>query len=164
MVDKSRVPTQDELAKIIHVSSRPTVRTKFNYLKDHGYVIDNKKEKIYELPHIEKSFFRLPTSLIQWIINNLSEQVIKVYIYLGQRFSYKGTKYTFTIRELCQHLGLEYTHNANSVAYNLDILEKLGLIKIGKLRQGKYQYMFLEFFTTNLSIKNADDYLTTQNQ
>ena len=83
VVRKSQIPNQEELAEIIHVSSRPTVRTKFNYLKEHGYIIEHKKERVYELPLVEKCYFRLPTSLIKWFITNLTEQVIKVYIYLG---------------------------------------------------------------------------------
>jgi hypothetical protein len=59
----------------------------------------------------------IPLDTLQFLNSCLKDRVIKLYIYLGQRWKYKQDKYTFTLRELGEHLGM------NAKTYQRDITE-----------------------------------------
>ena len=134
---------------ILHVKSRQTAYNHFNYLlnnkyiEDKGdyYLINNKKEQIY---------FQIPQDLIIYFLDTLKEPVIKTYIYLGQRNNYKPNQYVFTLKEICEHLGLCYDHarNRDMVKNWLQALIDAGLIEVTSFYEGKIPKMHLTYFTT----------------
>ena len=130
IVMKKDVLSFDKLAKeVLHYRSRSTVGNHLNYLKEQEYIID--KGDRYELMVPEKFYFKMPLDLLNFFVNTLKEPVLKTYIYLGNRHSYKPGEYEFTIKELCEHLGMSYNHAANRrrVIEYLTVLSKLGLVE-----------------------------------
>ena len=53
-------------------------------------------------------YFKMPLDLLQFFVDTIKEPVLKTYIYLGQRNSYKPREYIFTIKEIADHLGINY--------------------------------------------------------
>lgn len=98
------------------------------YLIDNEYLIDHKT--YYTINKKEKIFFRIPLNTLTFLLNTVKEGVIKTYIYLGQRNNYKPNQYTFTVKEICEHLGLNYKNNSSMVSSWLIALEKFELIKL----------------------------------
>jgi biotin operon repressor len=106
-VDKSKLPGQDYIAEeILKCKSRNTVGNHLRYLKETGFIID--EGKYYVLPDKEKMFFKMPLELLNYFIDVVKQPVLKTYIYLGQRFSYKPHDYVFTVREIAEHIGMNY--------------------------------------------------------
>ena len=88
---------------------------------------------------------------MRFIQNTIKEDVIKIYIYLGQRYQYAATenkKYSFSIKEIIEHLGLSVNDkNRSFVKDGLDALMNNGLIKFVNYREGKVPRMRLVDFT-----------------
>ena len=65
----------------------------------------------------------------------------KTYIYLGQRFKYKGSDYIFTKQEIAKHIGLgdslNYSGTYKKVNNYLYVLESFGLIKLAYFYEDK---------------------------
>ena len=95
IVEKSRLPKQDEMLTTLGIKSKTTFRSHLKYLIDSEYVIDDVKNKRYILPDKENIFFYLPLETVQFINDTVKEQVYKIYLYLGQRWKYKPG-YVFT--------------------------------------------------------------------
>ena len=151
-VDKSRLPNQEILAnQILKCKSRNTIGNHLKYLKDTGFVID--KGKYYILPDREKMFFKMPLKLLNYFVDTLKEPVLKTYIYLGQRYSYKPHDYIFTIKEIAEHIGMNYNKQSKTITNYIDILERVGLIKVAHFYEGKTPLMKLVNFNTTLSDK-----------
>ena len=137
VVAKIDLPTQAKMAEKIGVKSTKTFRSHLQYLIDTGYVEDY--DDHYVLPNIEDIYLLLPLETIQFITDTIKESVIKVYIYLGQRWSYKKG-YVFTQEEIAQHLGMKLAGNprARQMIHNaLDILQDVGLISFENFFDGK---------------------------
>lgn len=151
-VDKSHLPKQDIIAKdILKCSSRNTVGNHLKYLKDTGFIID--EGKYYILPDREKMFFKMPLELLNYFIDIVKQPVLKTYIYLGQRFSYKPHNYVFTIKEIAEHIGMNYNKQSAVVSNYVDALERLGLIKVARYYEDKTPRMKLINFSTTLPDK-----------
>ena len=151
-VDKSKIPNQQILAeKILGYKTRNTIGNHLKYLKDTGFVID--KGKYYVLPDKEKMFFKIPLELLQYFIATVKEPVLKTYIYLGQRYNYKPHDYVFTIKEIADHIGMNYNKNSKIVSNYIDALERWGLIKVARYYEGKTPRMKLVEFKTALPDK-----------
>lgn len=148
-VYKDSLPTQSTIAtEILHYKSRRTVINHLNYLKEQKYIID--QDKYYLLPNKERMYFKIPQDLLSFFIDTVKEPIIKTYIYLGQRNNYKPKQYVFTLKEICEHLGLYYQKNSEIIKNYLFILEQLELIKITKFYEGKTPKMRLVNFSTEL--------------
>lgn len=148
-VYKDSLPIQSVIAtEILHYKSRRTVINHLNYLKEQKYIID--QDKYYLLPNKEKMYFKIPQDLLSFFIDTVKEPIIKTYIYLGQRNNYKPNQYVFTLKEICEHLGLYYQKNSEIIKNYLFILEQLELIKIVKFYEGKTPKMRLINFSTEL--------------
>lgn len=121
-VYKNNLPNQSEIAKLLRISTR-TLTRHITYLINTGYVkITN---KYYTIPNIEKIYFTIPLDTVKFLIHTAKDTVIKAYIYLGQRWKYKGSEYEFTLEELGEHIGRKINNN-NSVYDELnDILKCL---------------------------------------
>jgi hypothetical protein len=125
------------MAEKIGVKSTKTFRSHLMYLIDKGYVEDD--DNRYILPNIEDIYLLLPLETIQFINDTIKESVIKVYIYLGQRYKFKKD-YVFTQEEIAQHLGLKLQGNPRcrqAIHNALDILQDVGLISFENFFDGK---------------------------
>lgn len=150
IVYKNTLPSQSFIAtEILHYKSRRTVINHLNYLKEQKYVID--EGEYYILPNKEKMYFKIPQDLLTFFLTTVKEPVIKTYIYLGQRNNYKPNQYVFTLKEICEHLGLCYSKNSETIKDYLFILEQLKLIKVVKFYEGNIPKMRLIHFTTEIS-------------
>lgn len=127
IVYKANLPSQEKIGELLGVSRR-TIVNHLNYLKTKGYIIDDTKNKQYILPKKEKMFFKVPQDTIDFIRDVVRDPVYKTYIYLGQRNSYKPGEYVFTLKEICNHLGLYYERNYKTIKNYLIALHKFGLI------------------------------------
>ena len=78
------------------------------------------------------------------------QQVLKTYIYLGQRHSYKPDGYIFTVKEIAEHIGMNYNRQSKTITHYIDLLERLGLIKVARFYEGKTPLMRLISFSTTL--------------
>lgn len=123
------LPSQTKIAEILNYKSRQTVSTHMKYLETNGYL--KKEEKRYIVINPEDYFFQIPLETVQYFVNTVKEFVIKIYIYLGTRYRQKED-YNFTLKELAYQLGINYTKTSsrNRISDALDVLVKLGLIKV----------------------------------
>lgn len=140
VVYKDNLPNQETIGNILKISRR-TVINHLKYLKDRGYVID--KGKKYVLPKVENMYFKVPQDTTKFLRDTVREPVIKTYVYLGQRNSYKPGQYIFTIKEICDHLGLSYKHQYSSISNYLIALSKFGLIEYVEFFDGQSPRMRL---------------------
>ena len=138
-VDKFELGTQGEFCEAIQIKSPKTLRKHLNTLIETGY-LRNEKD-YYVLIQKEDIFFKMPLDTLRFIQNTIKEDVIKIYIYLGQRYKFaasQGTKYSFSIKEIVEHLGLSLNDkNRNFVKDGLDALMNNELIKFVSYREGK---------------------------
>lgn len=128
VVYKKDLPTQKEICSIIKVKSPKTYRSHLDYLIEQEYVID--KSEMFILPNKEDIFLMIPLDTLRFLKDTLQEQVIKIYIYLGQRYKFKSN-YEFTAAELASHVGIKLEGNARGyevIDNALLCLQKLGLI------------------------------------
>ena len=139
-VDKYEIGSQAEFCKAVKIKSPKTLRKYLNILIETGYVED--KGEYYLLPRKEDVFFKIPLDTLRFIQNTIQEDVIKIYIYLGQRYKFasmNGFKYSFTIKEIAEHLGLSI-NSENSrifVKDGLDALMNNGLIEFVSYYEGR---------------------------
>ena len=145
-VKKSQLPSQTVIGETILKASRRTVINHLNYLKEKEYITE--KDGYYIINQPEKMFFQIPLELLDFFIDTIKEPVLKTYIYLGQRYNYKPNQYIFTIKEIAEHLGLNYSHQSSVIHNYLTLLEKLGLIQIARFYEGKIPCMRLIGFST----------------
>lgn len=138
-VDKFELGTQGEFCEAIQIKSPKTLRKHLNTLIETGY-LRNEKD-YYVLIQKEDIFFKMPLDTLRFIQNTIKEDVIKIYIYLGQRYKFaasQGIKYSFSIKEIVEHLGLSLNDkNRNFVKDGLDALMNNELIKFVSYREGK---------------------------
>lgn len=149
-VDKYQVGTQTEFCKAVHIKSPKTLRKYLNILMTTGYIED--KGPYYLLPRKEDIFFKIPLDTLRFIQNTIQEDVIKIYIYLGQRNKYalmNGYRYSFTIKEIIEHLGLS-VNSENSRTFvkdGLDALMNNGLINFIPFHEGRVPKLRLVDFS-----------------
>jgi len=148
-VDKFELGTQGEFCEAIQIKSPKTLRKHLNTLIETGY-LRNEKD-YYVLIQKEDIFFKMPLDTLRFIQNTIKEDVIKIYIYLGQRYKFaasQGTKYSFSIKEIVEHLGLSLNDkNRNFVKDGLDALMNNELIKFVSYREGKAPRLRLVSFS-----------------
>lgn len=128
VVYKSNLLTYEKIAEKLGVSKR-TIINHMGYFKEKGYIIDDKPNKKYILPKVEKMYFKVPQETTQFLRDTVKDPVVKTYIYLGQRNSYKPGQYVFTVKEICEHLSLSYERNYKTIKNYLVALSKFELIE-----------------------------------
>lgn len=98
-------------------------------------------------------YFKMEVATVRFLNNTVKKPVHKAYVYLGQRWNYKGAGYEFTLEELGTHIGKK--PNNNSVIYKelndiLLCLKNNGLIDYCSYYDGKMKKMKLTMFTTRV--------------
>lgn len=128
VVLKSKLPTQKIICERLGIKSPKTYRAHRDYLIEQGYIIE--EDDAYIMTLNDENYFPIPLKTVMFLGDVLKERVIKAYIYLGQRWKWKGDQYVFTIEELCKHTGLDSTVPRDNTTINniLLCLKKLGLI------------------------------------
>lgn len=140
VVYKTDIPSQSKLVGkngILSYKSPKTYRSHLKYLIETGYVVE--EDDRYVLPNIEDIYLLLPLDTLRFIVDTITESVIKVYIYLGQRYKYKQN-YVFTQEEIGQHLGVSLDGNLvarNKIKNALISLQNNGLIEYETFFDGK---------------------------
>lgn len=129
MVKKTDLPSQTEIGQqFLNKKCRNTVGSHLKYLIDNGYITNT--SDYYIINKIDDNFFKIPLDLLQYLIYAVKENVLKTYIYLGQRWKWKGSNFVFTNKDIAEHVGIDYNNNSKAVRIYLDVLERLGLITV----------------------------------
>lgn len=105
----------------------------------------------------------IPLETLQFLLDTLTEQVIKIYIYLGQRYKYKeslknGEKYVFTKEEVGKAIGVDVRQTSRYytvISNALTCLELLGLIKVESISIGKVPRLVLQNFSFKVKQLNG---------
>lgn len=92
IVKKDSLPTQSVMCEKLGIKSPKTLRTHIDYLKQMGYIIED-DEGNYVLPEKEDIFLMLPLDTLKYLNNNCRDHVIKIYVYLGQRFKMASSEF-----------------------------------------------------------------------
>lgn len=129
---KKDMPTQKQLADVIHVTEK-TLRAHLKELIDQGFLqkCEDRKEIVYYLPMCEDMYFMIPLETLRYFHNTATPGVIKAYIYLGMRWQqveyerqhgrYREN-YSFTYKEIGQHLGIQAETNKKNLETVRDII------------------------------------------
>lgn len=104
---KKSLPTQSAICDRLGIKQPKTYRAHRDYLIQQGYLIE--EDDLYIMTLRDENYFPIPLKTLTFLGDVAKKRVIKVYIYLGQRWRWKGDQYTFTINELCDHTGLNNT-------------------------------------------------------
>lgn len=139
---KSKMPTQAEMCRKLEIKSAKTYRTKLKELIELGYIIDEQDR--YALPDMEEIYFMIPIDTLNFIVDNYKTHVLKLYIYLGQRYKYalsQGRSYEFTLSELGEHIGVNVKDNSRGyeiINNALDALANDRLIEFKNIFDKKF--------------------------
>lgn len=155
---KNVIPTYTRLGELLGSHKKPitrqTIATHFKYLLSQGYLQETEDKTGYYILNPDKYYFNIPLDTLKYLINNTNNFVIKVYIYLGTCWNINPQHYEFTLKELCEHLGLNYKNYCSRIRDNLDLLLKLGLIDINTIYKNNLPYLILSNFTVNYELSN----------
>lgn len=148
-VYKKIFPTQQKFASLIGVKSVNTYKAHLNYLVSNGYLIDKGTYYVIDT-YKESCFFPIVEETLAFFQDTLKERVLKTYIYLGQRWKFKGNEYKFTLEELGKHIGK--APNGHSDIYTelnniLLVLKNNGLIDYCRFFDGKQKWIRLTAFS-----------------
>lgn len=154
IVYKKDIPTQAVICEKLNMRSPKTLRAHITQLIEAGYLVEDEKNKCYILPEKEDMYLLVPLSTSQYLWDNCKEHVIKLYIYLGQRYKYaqnlgKGY-YDFTIAELGDHLGIgvkNHTEAYRVMNNALVLLKNSGLVNYEEVYVNKIPYKRLSDFS-----------------
>lgn len=152
---KSKLPKQSKICEILGIKSPKTLRSHLAYLIEQGYVEETDDK--YILPEMENIYFLIPLKTLKYLNDNCKEHVIKIYVYLGQRYKWaleKGISYEFTLEDLGNHIGLkiknnsrgyEIINNALDLLCNSDLIDYVsffdGQMQKKKLTKFSYEYL-----------------------
>lgn len=140
------IPIQKKLAEILNYKSRQTVASHMKYLETNHYL--QKEKDRYIILNPKDYFFQIPLDTLQYLLDTVKEMTIKVYIYLGTRYQ-QSNNYIFTLKELCNQLGLQYKNptNRNRIKNILDLLKEIKLIDYIITYQDNLPYYKLASFS-----------------
>ena len=149
-VNRWDLPKQTDICEILGIKSAKTYRAHLNYLIESGYVVD--EESRYVLPRMEEIYLLLPLATIQFMKDVFKDQVIKTYIYLGQKWRNDSNR-EFTYNEIGSHVGIKLSGNARGYEQIRNILIALsncGLISVSKeyfVDKGQSRHRLLNWTT-----------------
>lgn len=135
IVKKSLIPKQADMCEKLNIKSPKTLRTHLKSLKDQGYLVERDNGDYY-LPVKEDIYLDIPLSTLEYLQDNCREHIIKIYIYLVQKYKYKQSlntneKYIFTLNEIAEHIGIYIKNNQRAydiINHALELLYNSGLI------------------------------------
>lgn len=139
------------MCETLGIKSPKTLRNHLNYLIEQGYVQDRQDK--YILPEMENIYFLIPLKTLKYLNDNCKEHVIKIYVYLGQRYKWaldKGIAYEFTLEELGNHIGIKVKNNSRGyeiINNALELLSNSGLIDYVSFFDGQMQKKKLTKFS-----------------
>lgn len=121
---------------------RRSVYIQLKNLSQFGFVKEEKIEDNYGrkvdayILSYENKFKEIPIDTLKYLVDTMSTNVIKVYVYLLNKYEWKHD-YNFTKKELLEHIGYKKHGKNNYATINnlLDILIKCNLIKISKFKK-----------------------------
>ena len=149
-VGKWMMPKQSEICDAIGIKRTKTYRAHLNYLIEAGYVIE--EESRYVLPRVEDFYLLLPLDTICFLKDVFRDQVVKAYIYLGQRWrNNSNSNFEFTYEDLAQHIGIKLAGNAKGyeqIKNMLFVLERCGLIEVSEeyfVNKGQSRHRLLKW-------------------
>lgn len=154
-VRKKDLPSQGVICEKIGIKSPKTYRSHLRNLISKSYVIETETE--YILPNMEDIYLLLPLDTLQFILDTITEPVIKIYVYLGQRYKYKPG-YVFTQEEIALHLGLNLDGNLaarREIKNGLVALQNHGLIGYEQFYDGKSPRYRLLFWSNEFADRGA---------
>lgn len=158
VVAKSDIPKQSIICEKLGIKSAKTYRAHLNYLIEKGYV-EKREDDSYLLPEMENIYFLIPLSTLQYLNDNCRDHVIKIYVYLGQRYKYAlscGKQYEFNLEELGEHIGIKVKNNSRGyeiINNALELLYNSGLIDYCEFFDGQAQRKKLTKFSFEHSVK-----------
>lgn len=153
------MPKQATICEALGIKSPKTLRSHLNYLIEKEYVID--KEDRYILPRKEDFYFLIPLKTLQYLNDNCKEHVIKIYVYLGQKYSWSiknGQMYEFSSEELGDNIGLKVKNNSRAyevINNALDLLANSELIDYVIYFDGQTQKKKLTKFSLEYKKKSG---------
>lgn len=109
---------------------------------------------------MENIYFLIPLKTLQYLNDNCKEHVIKIYVYLGQRYKWtleKGKNYEFTLEELGNHIGIKVKNNSRGyeiINNALELLYNSGLINYCSYFDGIMQKKKMISFSYHYIEKN----------
>lgn len=163
IVEYHNLPTQKAICQTLGISSPKTYKTHLQHLIDNGFV--KEIDDGYELLNVEDMFFYIPLDTLRYLRDNCKEHVIKIYIYLGQKYKYAESvlhrKYEFSIDELAKHIGLKTNNNSRVyevINHALELLYNSGLIDYCKFYDGQIQKKKLLSFSYEYKKKDGENY------
>lgn len=145
------MPKQSKICESLGIKSPKTLRSHFNYLIEQGYV--KEEDDKYVLPEMESIYFLIPLNTLKYLNDNCKEHIIKIYVYLGQRYKWaldKGSMYEFTLEELGNHIGIKIKNNSRGyevINNALELLYNSGLIDYVSFFDGQMQKKKLTKFS-----------------
>lgn len=129
---KKDLPIQTKICSAIGIKSPKTLRAHLDYLIEQKFVEEETDR--YILPLQENIYFLIPQRTLRFLTNNCKEHIMKIYVYLGQRWKWaclRSESYTFSYKELAQHIGI-YSKN-NETRVNQQIKDALDLLTMAEL-------------------------------
>lgn len=143
------------MAEMLDIKSPKTLKTHLNYLIEQGYVSEILIDGVsaYGLPEKEDIYFLIPLETLQFLNDNCKEHIIKIYIYLGQRYKMvqqENRDYIFTLEEIGEHIGIGIKNHSSGyriINNALDLLENNGLISYVSFFDGISQKKVLKNFS-----------------
>lgn len=150
-IKKNKMPNQSAICNSLGIKSPKTLRNHLNYLIEQGYV--KEEDDKYILPEMENIYFLIPLKTLKYLNDNCKEHVIKIYVYLGQRYKWaieKGIVYEFTLEELGNHIGIKIKNNSRGyeiINNALELLSNSGLIDYVSFFNGQMQKKKLTMFS-----------------
>lgn len=139
IVYKRDLPIQSEICKKIRIKSPKTYRSHLKYLIEREYILD--KGEYYILnAYKEQCFVGVSLDTVKFLNDTATEAVWKTYIYLAQRWNWKGRDFIFTLEDLAKHIGKNlnnHTEVYEELNNILQCLQNNELIKIASFYEGK---------------------------
>ena len=161
IVYKKDLPKQSDICQKLEIKSPKTLRAHLAQLIEAGYLIEDEENKCYILPEKEDMYLLVPLETSQYLWDNCKEHVVKLYVYLGQRFKYAQeigkVYYDFTMTELGEHIGVGVKNHTDAyrVLNNaLLLLANSGLITYEEVYVNKIPYRRLSDFS--FVVKNIE--------
>ena len=159
-VEKSQLPKQSVICQMLGIKSPKTLRSHLNYLIEHAYLQDCQDK--YILPEAESIYFLIPLKTLKYLNDNCKEHVIKIYVYLGQKYKWavkNGILYEFTLEELGNHVGIKIKNNSRgyeTINNALELLSNSGLIDYVSFFNGQVQKKKLIKFSYDYKTKEPN--------